>query len=388
MRLGAHALVLLLLVAAPAAAASSIAGLAAKMADQIAAVTGGRAVELVVPEDRTGRGAQIALDLGALISARLLGRVTLRDSGERLRVVSVLSDAGGRLVLSARVTAEPEGRLVDLLSASVENDGRLAALTAERPPRATVIEIVSTTRTPTLDDRVLDLAFVADDEIAVLSNAWVDLYRIDSSQIERRSRLALPNPTLTVRAPAGMLLPTAESSLWSMTNRSPKALLLGIDNGRLRPRGEAGALPWRGSAEGVRYRAGTNLLDGPPERLGPGPLLCARSGRPETAVSADGELRIASDAGPRSGPRVGSCVSPLWGGLLVASSDAPPGAPDALLVLKDDPNGTQLLDRIPVEGTLRGIAARARPGGARLVAAVEDASSASLLVMDLRSREP
>jgi hypothetical protein len=72
-------------------------------------VARGRPVEVTVPEDRTGHGASLALDLHALVLERLKGRAEVRGSGPRLRVRSVLSETAAGLVLSARVVEEPGG---------------------------------------------------------------------------------------------------------------------------------------------------------------------------------------------------------------------------------------------------------------------------------------
>src|SRR5262249_9081718 len=149
---------------------SPLARLAATLADEIVDVAKGRPVELAVPEDRTGRGAAVALDLRALVAARLDGRATLTDTGPRLRIASVLSEHPHRLVFSARVVEDPGDRLVDLLSASVEVDDTWLALAPERlSPAGSTFDLLSSTRTPALDSPVLALELLDDDRVVVLS---------------------------------------------------------------------------------------------------------------------------------------------------------------------------------------------------------------------------
>src|SRR5438034_3056263 len=152
------AVVLAFLAAAlPALAAPSLVRLAEAFAGEIVRAARGRPVEVAVPEDRTGRGASLALDLRALVLDRLRGRATVADSGPRLRVQSVLSETATGLVVSARVVEEPGERLVDLLSASVAAALSLLALSPVRPPPApATVDVVSMARTPPLDSPVLD----------------------------------------------------------------------------------------------------------------------------------------------------------------------------------------------------------------------------------------
>src|SRR6185295_15499282 len=97
------------LLFASATATSPSTRLAKALADAIADAAHGRPLELGVPEDRTSRGATFALDLRALVAARLQGRSALVDAGPRLRVTWVVSETPQRLIASARVIEEPSG---------------------------------------------------------------------------------------------------------------------------------------------------------------------------------------------------------------------------------------------------------------------------------------
>jgi hypothetical protein len=376
------------LLAAPARAASPLARLASTLADEIVAAAKGRPVELAVPEDRTGRGAAVALDLRALVAARLEGRVALAETGPRLRIASVLSENSHRLVFSARVVEDPGDRLVDLLSASVEADDTLLALAPERVAAAGhAFDVLSSTRTPALEAPVLALELLDDDRVVVLSADDVSLYRSDGSALSQESRQALPGPLAAVRSPGGLIAGAArESALWVLTSRAPRAALLALEKNRLVRRSEAAALPWPGSTSGVRYRPGTNLLEGTLRGVGSGPFLSLAAGAQELAVLPDGRLRAASGESAAD-VRVGSALALLWPGVVAASSADPPGRGDAILLLAADA-GFRPLDSLPLDGSIRALAGRTRGDTARLVAAVQPpGSGAHLVFLELRRRE-
>lgn len=377
-----------LAAALPALAAPSLVRLAESFASEIVRASRGRPVEVAVPEDRTGRGAGLALDLRALVLDRLRGHATLTESGPRLRVQSVLSETATGLVISARVVEEPGQRLVDLLSASVPADDSLVALSPLRPPPApATIDVVSTSRTPPLDGPVLDLAFLDDDRLVILGPDSVALYRWDDAGLAVQARRPLSGPLETVRFPGGLLrVAESDGAFWALTSRSPRALLFAVENGRLVERQEAVALPWPGCPSGLRYRAGTNLIEGAIAGVPAGPWLGLDDSAPEVAVGPDGSLRSGGAAGPSTGP----ALAALWPGLVAASSPQPPGEDDAILVIATANGDTpRLLDSLRVEGSVRALAARARGKAVRLVAAVEGPDRSSrLLVLDLARPQP
>jgi hypothetical protein len=411
-------MVLALLLAVPQLHAESpLARLAGDLAEQIVKVAAKRPVELAVPEDRTRRGASLALDLRALVVARLDGRLPLVQDGPRLRIVSVLADAPRRLLISARVLEEPGEKLVDLLSASVEADDALLGLSTERLPTAGGgFEVTEVMRTPPLDERALALALVGEDRLALVGPEAVSLYRFDTVALERESRHVLAGTLATVRAPGALLLTSPDHAIWLLASRLPHALLLSLEGKRLVPRSEADALPWPGAASGLRYRPGTNLIEGELAGLGPGPFLAVATG---AVVSAEGELRVASlpasstpppypspTSGGREapvvpvgsstplrppviGPRVGPTLAALWPGVFAASSAEPPGGDDSVLLIARDADGVRVVARLRVDGAVRAIAGHGNGDGARLVAAVEEPSGPMhLVVMDVRRREP
>lgn len=384
------AVVLAFLAAAlPALAAPSLVRLAEAFAGEIVRAARGRPVEVAVPEDRTGRGASVALDLRALVLDRLRGRATVADSGPRLRVQSVLSETATGLVVSARVVEEPGERLVDLLSASVAADLSLLALSPVRsPPAPATVDVVSMARTPPLDSPVLDLAFFGDERLILLGADAVALYRWNGSSLALESRRPLTGPLETVRAPGGLLrVAERDGAFWALTSRAPRAMLFAIEEGRLVERQEAEALPWPGCPRGVRYRPGTNLIEASIAGLGTGPFLALDDAAPRVCVTGDGLLRGAAEG---AGLGAGTALAALWPGMVAASSPRPPGEDDAILIVSTSgEEGPRLVDSLRVEGAVRALAARERGRTARLVAAVEEPDrGAHLLVLDLARAQP
>ena len=383
------AVVLAILASAPpAAAAPALVRLAGGFAAEVVRVAQGRPVEVAVPEDRTGRPA-LALDLQALVVDRLRDRAVLRASGPRLRVQSVLSQAAGGLVLSARVVEEPGGRLVDLISVSAPTDESVVALSALPAPSApAAFDVRSVERTPPLDEPVLDLAFFGEDRLVVLGPDAVALYKWDDAGLTRESRQPLPAPLAPVRSPGGLLrMAEGDAAFWALSSRSPRALLFAIDRGRLVLRQEAEALPWPGCPSGLTYRAGTNLIEGTVAGLGPGPFLGLDDSVPRLAVTVDGAIKDGAAAGPAVGP----AMAGLWPGFVAAASAHPPGEDDAVLVIAagdGSPEGAHVVDSVRVDGAVRALAARAIGESMRLVVAVDDEDGARLLLMDLARLPP
>jgi hypothetical protein len=379
-----------LAVASPAAAAPALVRLAEAFTGEVLRVADGRPIEVTVPDDRTGRGASLALDLHALVLDRLQGRAIIRGSGPRLRVRSVLSETPGGLVLSARVVEEPGGRLVDLVSVSAPADESVFALSpVPAPPAAAALDVRSTGRTPLLDEPVLDLAFFGDDRLVVLGPDDVALYKWDEAALTLETRRPWPGPLDTVRFPGGLLrVEEKDAAFWALTSRSARALLFALEEGRLVERQEADALPWPACPAGLRYRAGTNLIEGSVVGLAPGPFLGLDDSASGLAVSADGVLMDGAATGVAAGP----AMAALWPGMVAAASPRPPGEDDAILVVAardGSGEGPRVVDSIRVDGAVRALAARARGESMRLVAAVEDEEGgARLLVMDIARLQP
>ena len=87
--------------------------------------------------------------------------------------------------------------------------------------------------------------------------------------------------------------------------------------------------------------------------------------------------------GPETGPRVGSCVAAPRAGTLVATAPGPPGTRDALLFLDRQPPHAERA-RLPIDGAVRALAARAAGARSRVVAAVEgEGGSTTLLALEI-----
>ena len=380
-------LVVLAATSAPAQAAAPLARLADALGADIAAAAHGSAVEIAAPEDRTGRGGSLGLDLASLLRARLEGRVRLATSGPRLRVDSVLAEGPGRLWVSARVTEEPGGRLVDVLAASAEADPMLLSLVpASAVGTAGPLAVVASRRTPALEGRVLDVAPVGDDRVLVLFEDALALYRLDEAGLALLSRRELPAP-LPARFPGGTIfLPPAEAAAWVLTSRSPRAVLFGLEGGRLEERQQAEALFWPRTPRGLRYRPGTNLLEGAVADLGDGPFL--RLDPRGAALTPDGRLWLGSAEGPRAvDVKAGGGLARPSPDLIAVAGGDPPGPRDAVRLL-DARDPGRLLQSLPVDGAVRALGARGTSARMRLVAAVEEERGTHLVLIDLAPLAP
>jgi len=380
-----------LCLAAGARAEPPLARLATTLAAEIARVAGDRAVELGPIQDRTGRGAAFALDLRSLVLERLGPRARRSQEGAepRVRIESVLTETPHRLIVSARVVADPGGRLLDVLSASLPTDSALLAL-APMPSRSVpgVIHVVGSARTPPLDAAILDLALVSDERLLVLAPDAIALYRLDGSSLAQEARRALPGPLETVRTPGGLLAIQGDGA-WALTSCAPRATFFAIEGGRrLVEREQTASLRLPGSPEGVRYRPGTNLLEGAVAGLGTGPFLALDPALPAVALGAGGQLLLAGDTPRDTGARAGPALTALWPAVLAAASAAPPTGTDSIQLFERREAGLEPLDAIPVPGHVRALAGTARGASARLLAAVEDKTGVYLLLLDLRRGEP
>jgi hypothetical protein len=378
-------LAVLALAAVPAARAeTTLARLADDAAAALRRAARGATLELGLPDDRTAGSSSLAADLHALLSARLPASTT---SGRRVRVTSVLSQQPGRLVFSARLVAEPDGRLIDVVSVSMAtDDGDLSLASAPWPGAAGAVDVVRQERSAPLAGPVLDLAFLGDDRLLVLWPEEVGLYRWDQAALRLESRHVLSGPRRPVRMPGGLLLTSdRENAFWALTSRVPRATVFAVEGARLSvASGAEDSVPWPGIANGVRFRPGTNLVEGAPEALGGGPFLALDGdGAALVAIGADGTLLTAGGAdGPHAGPRVGACVATPRPDTLVATAPGPPGARDALLFLdRRAPHAERA--RLPVDGAVRALAARAAGTRSRVVAAVESEGTTSLLAIEI-----
>ena len=108
-------------------------------------------------------------------------------------------------------------------------------------------------------------------------------------------------------------------------------------------------------------------------------------------VDRDG--RLVSAGGTVPDLRVGPPLATLWPRQIAASTAAPPGERDAVLILSmAPPTGARVVGELPVTGAVRALAAQVSGRTARLVAAVESAGrdgslpQTHLVVFDLATR--
>lgn len=252
---------------------------------------------------------------------------------------------------------------------------------------APAFDVVAVVRTPPLDGPVLDLAFFGDERLVVLGPDKVALYLWDGAALHVEARRPLPDPLDTVRFPGGLLrMVESDGAFWALTSRSPRALLFAVEDGRLVERQDAAVLPWPGCPAGLRYRSGTNVIEGVIAGAAPGPYLGLDDSVPQVAVTEDGLLQAGAVAGPRTGP----ALAALWPGTVAASSAQPPGGDDAILVVDlAAADGPRVIESFRVEGAVRALAARSRGASMRVVAAVEEGDRTSrLLIIDLARPQP
>jgi hypothetical protein len=225
-------------------------------------------------------------------------------------------------------------------------------------------------------EAILDLAFLDDRRFLALAQGTLYLYRLDDGGPTLESRLVLPGEFLPVRGAAGVLrVAESEGACWALSNRRERASLVALEGRRLVLRLEATAIPWPGSAVGLRYRAGTNEL-----LLDDGAYFSVREDG--LAVTDRGTL-VAPDRPDLQGRRSGTALTRL-GNAIVAASPRPPDASDAILVFApgEAPRET------PVAGTVSALSGRVRRGGGVLVAAVQMPEGESQLVVFEAERAP
>jgi hypothetical protein len=183
----------------------------------------------------------------------------------------------------------------------------------------------------------------------VLYEDAVALYRLGETS-SRCCRGATCRDRCARALPRGtILLPNGEDAAWVLTSRSPRAVLFGLEGGRLEERQQAAALPWPRSAGGLRYRPGTNLVEGVVADLGDGPFL--RLEPRGLALTAEGRLRVGSPDGARTlEVKAGGALARLGSDLIAVPGADPPGAKDAVVLLDARDPGRPPMETLPIEG--------------------------------------
>ena len=233
-----------------------------------------------------------------------------------------------------------------------------------------------------LERPVLALAALGPMHVLLLEDDRLSVWRLTPSALVHEGE-AMGPATERVRWPGGLIhAPAGEDSAWVLRSGWAEAQLVGREDGGLglSIRSPAVALPWTGApAGGVRFRAGTSLVEGSLEGLGDGPYL-ALAPEGGAAVDADGRLRLPPLPEGASGDeamRVGSAVVHPWPDLVVASSPAP-AAPDALVIVRVGAAGPRVEASLPIEGRVRALVSLTTPGAATLLVAVDDGAGARI----------
>jgi hypothetical protein len=219
-------------------------------------------------------------------------------------------------------------------------------------------------------DRPLALAFAKQGRLLAVTPHALRLFGLGDAAAQTVAELPLPEPLHPARKAAALLaVDGAASTAWVLTNRAEKACLIAIDGDRLSLRAQADALPWPGSPLGVRYREGTDWIEGSVEGLGAGPFLTLLPGDGALGVSPDGQL-VGSGPPSEKGEApmiVGPTLARLWPGAIAASTAAPPESGDAIVVLDRDHAAWSEARALAVDGAIRAIASWRTPQGAVLV---------------------
>ncbi|PYQ20235.1 MAG: hypothetical protein DMF79_10855 [Acidobacteria bacterium] len=219
----------------------------------------------------------------------------------------------------------------------------------------------------------------------MLERNTVRVYRSHGGELFRLSERTLPQPE-PVRFPGGLLAAT-EDAIWVQRSGLPRALLLAVDEaGALVERGQADAFPWPGCPRGLRYRDGTNLLEGAVEGLGDGPFLAVTAG---VAVDHEGRVLVATADGPRpSFLRAGPALVSLGDGLFAAASVSAPGPSDTILIFERDDDELRLLQEVEAPGAVRALVTTRQEGATRLLAAVESGERVTIVPFLIRRVAP
>lgn len=232
-----------------------------------------------------------------------------------------------------------------------------------------------------VDERVLALAFVGEGRVLALAAGSVSLWRLEGGALRREARETWPVAVAPVRHGGGLIVGRPdERAAWLVSSYAEGARLVRVDGARLVLGDTADAAPWPGAPEGLRFRPGTNLIDGLATGDG-AQLIVALDPVSRAVVREDGMLLV--DAVP-TGMRVGSAIASPWPRTLVASAPDPPAVEDALLVLRYVGSGWQEALKIRVPGVVSALAARGGSGASDVVVALVSAAGPELLRLELR----
>jgi hypothetical protein len=258
----------------------------------------------------------------------------------------------------------------------------LAVLAASRPPAAPPRAVTL----GALPREVLAVAFVGPTRALLLEEDRASLWRLSAEAMVKEAEHLFPAPAERVRHAGGLLIGVADGlDFWALRSGWTEALLLTCSEDgappALTPGEKAAALPWPGASNGLRFRAGTNILEGEVRGLGEGPFLAVT---PDGAWAVDTEGRLEIPGMPPTAPAcVGSVMARPWPEVALTASAS---EPDALLSVLPDEGGPRLTRLVEIAGRIRALAALATGDAASVLLAVDRPGGHSLLRVELPRR--
>ena len=188
--------------------------------------------------------------------------------------------------------------------------------------------------------------------------------------------------TLPVRRAGAVIIGgPSDGAAWLLATSLEGAQLVRVEGPRLILSDTAIAAPWPQAPAGLRYRPGTNLVDGIGGADAPAAVV-ALDPAYRAAVREDGMLLL--DATP-AGIHVGGAVATPWPGVLLASGEGPPGVEDSLSAWRRRGDDWERFWSLSVPGAISALATRSEGRVADVVVAIETAAGAELLRLELRS---
>jgi len=232
-----------------------------------------------------------------------------------------------------------------------------------------------------IDEPVLALAFVGDGRILSLAADSLSLWRLEDDGARRVARATWPRGSAVVRHGGGLIVGRSdESAAWLLSSYAEGAQLVRVDGPRLVLGDVAAAAPWPSAPEGLRFRPGTNLVDGVGSDAGAFAIVALDTAS-HAVVREDGMLIL--EAGETQ-LRVGSAIASLWPDALLASGAGPPGAADALSLLRRAGAAWERVWSVALPGDVTAVAARSGARAADVVVALRSAAGPELMRLELR----
>jgi hypothetical protein len=184
-----------------------------------------------------------------------------------------------------------------------------------------------------------------------------------------------------------ILLASESHDAWILTNGMARAVLVGVEETQLVLRATADAVPWPGFPSGIRYREGTDILEGVLPEGSPQHLVGLAPGRADLGVTDRGEWVTLSPEGTRTadGLRVAPTLAWISTDSLLTSSPTLPSQPDALVELRQHDDTWEVGRRVPISGAVRALAAHVGADRVQVACIVEEPAHSTwrLLLLDL-----